>query len=62
MNWQLVIVIVLVSAASLYLARGAWRLWRGAAKGCGGSCKCDKPSLEEPRLIPVESVVLRRRR
>jgi hypothetical protein len=59
MNWQLIVVISLVSAAGYYLAHSAWRSWRGAGKGCGGHCKCDKPKEEGPRLISVESLVLR---
>lgn len=61
MNWQMAIVTMLVSAAGFYLAQSAWRMWRGTRKGCGGSCKCEKPGEEGPPLIPVESVVLRSR-
>ena len=61
MNWQSIVVAVLVSAAGFYLARSAWQSWRGASNGCGGSCKCDKPREIGPRLIPVESVALRSR-
>jgi hypothetical protein len=59
MNWQLIVVMLLVSAAGLYLANSAWQLWYGTSKGCGGGCKCDKPKEEGLRLIPVESIQMR---
>ncbi len=63
MDWQLVVVFVLVLSASLYLSRQTLRAWRGKAAGCG-SCKCSgitaANSSGARTLIPVEQVKLRR--
>ena len=39
MDWQLLVVVVLVLLALLYLGRQTLRTWRGKGAGCGG-CKC----------------------
>ena len=47
---QLILVGVLVAAATTYIVRGAWKTWFGkSAKGCGSGCgKCAAPT-EEPK-------------
>jgi FeoB-associated Cys-rich membrane protein len=67
MTWQLPLVLLIVAAASAYLARRAWRTWFGAkTRGCGGGCGCanaagsPNPNAPAP-LIPVDQLVLRRR-
>jgi hypothetical protein len=64
MDWQLLVVVVLVLLALLYLGRQTLRTWRGKGAGCGG-CKC--PSAANIRnaagaetLIPSDQVRLRR--
>lgn len=63
MDWQLLLVVLLVMLALLYLGRQTLRAWRGQSAGCGG-CKHSgtsrKPSAAET-LIPIEQVRLRRR-
>ena len=51
MSWQLLIVLVLVAASGVSVARRVWGLWRGVQGGdpvspCGtcGSCDAAKPS------------------
>jgi hypothetical protein len=39
MNWQLLIVLMLIAAAALYLGRVSWRMWRGRGQ-CAGGCDC----------------------
>jgi hypothetical protein len=63
MDWQLLLVAVVVALALLYLGRQTLRAWRGQGAGCG-SCKCRSaaktPNTAET-LIPLEQVRLRRR-
>jgi hypothetical protein len=63
MDWQLLLVVVLVMLALLYLGRQTLRTWRGKTAGCGG-CKCSsttsKPNSAET-LIALDQVRLRRR-
>jgi hypothetical protein len=64
MDWQLVLVILLVMLALVYLCRRTLRTWLGKGAGCG-SCKC--PGSEKTAdaasqtLIPLDQVRLRRR-
>lgn len=65
MDWQLLLVVVLVSLASLYLGRRTLRTWRGKGAGCGG-CKCPgstkmSPSTGAQTWIPLDELRLRRR-
>ncbi len=63
MDWQLLLVGVLVMLAFLYLGRRTLRSWRGKGAGCG-DCKCPsaaKTSNAAETLIPLEQVRLRRR-
>lgn len=64
MDWQLLLVVVLVLLALLYLGRQTLRTWRGKSAGCGG-CKCpstaNAPNSTAETLIPLEHVKLRRR-
>ena len=66
MDWQLVIVALMVLVAALYLGRRSWRTWRVSKSGCAGSCGCAskaKPaeSNGQATLIPSEQLTLRRR-
>ncbi len=66
MDWQLLIVGMLVLLSLAYLGRQTLRAWRGQRAGCGG-CKCPgtaktpdaAPSADV--LIPIEQIGLRRR-
>ena len=65
MDWQLLLVGVLVVLALAYLGRQTLHAWRGKASGCG-SCKCGPSKSADAAaigdtLIPVEQVTLRRR-
>ncbi len=65
MDWQLLLVIVLVVLALLYLGRQTLRTWRGKGTGCGG-CKCPSTTkmpntASTETLIPLEQVRLRKR-
>jgi len=63
MDWQLLLVIVLVVLALLYLGQQALRTWRGQSAGCG-NCKCSSPTKTPnaaETLIPSEQLRLRRR-
>jgi hypothetical protein len=65
MDWQLLIVLVVVSVAGAYVARATWRTWRGAKSGCGGGCACPGGKAASPagdargNLISPEQVTLR---
>lgn len=59
MDWQLWLVMGIVAAAGVYLARQTWRLWTARKGGCGG-CGCAKsPPSNAPTLI--EQLTLRRK-
>jgi hypothetical protein len=63
-DWQLLIVGVIVAGAAGYLARQTWRTWSGKKSGCGGcSCKSTTASAsqEQTPLIPAEQLTWRRR-
>jgi hypothetical protein len=62
MNWQLVLVVLFVAAASAYLLRQVWRSLRGGKSACGGGCGCAsaKPAPGES-LISSEQLTIRLR-
>jgi hypothetical protein len=66
-DWQLILVITIVGAAAVYLARSTWRSWRASKSGCGGGCGCatkaaDKPGLNgKTTLISSEQLTARLR-
>lgn len=65
MDWQLLLVIVLVVLALLYLGRQTLRTWRGKGAGCG-VCKCPSTAktpnaAATETLIPIDQVRLRKR-
>jgi hypothetical protein len=66
MDWQLLVVGVVLLLALAYLGRRTLRAWRGAGAGCG-ECKCSSAAARPDRngtpetLIPVEQLRLRRR-
>jgi len=39
-DWQLILVGLLISLAFLYLSRESWRSWAGRKSGCAGGCHC----------------------
>jgi hypothetical protein len=59
MDWQLPVVLVVVTAAACYLAA---RVWRGLRRktGCGGSCGCAGKPRPPVTIVPVEQLTLRR--
>jgi hypothetical protein len=65
MDWQLLLVVVLVILALLYLGRQTLRTWRGKGTGCSG-CKCSgtvsTSNSTTETLIPIEQLRLRQRR
>lgn len=65
MDWQLLLVAVLVLLALWYLGRRTLRTWRGKGAGCGGCTRpsaAKTPNVSAPEtLIPIEQVRLRRR-
>ncbi|HVS38540.1 MAG TPA: FeoB-associated Cys-rich membrane protein [Gemmataceae bacterium] len=66
MLWQLLIVGLIVVAASAYLGWRAWRTWGRKASGCGGcgsGCKGESPdaAARSERLIPADQLTVRRR-
>jgi hypothetical protein len=65
MEWQLLLVGVLVALALIYLGRQTLRTWRGQGTGCG-ACKCAPTSKTSNAkaahtLIPSDQLKLRRR-
>lgn len=65
MEWQLLLVGVLVVLSLAYLGRRTLRTWRGQGAGCG-ACKCAPTSkttaaAAADTLIPSEQLQLRRR-
>jgi hypothetical protein len=65
MDWQLLIVGVLLVLALLYLGRRSLLTWRGKGAGCGG-CKCSATAKSAnasaaETLIPSEQIRLRQR-
>ena len=66
MDWQLLLVGVLVLLSLIYLGRQTLRTWRGQRAGCG-NCKCpgstkrSDPAEVASTLIPLDQVRLRRR-
>jgi len=66
MNWQLMVVAVLLVLATGYLAYRSWRTWFGKGKvGCGGSCGCGKretaPARQGATLISEDQLLSRLR-
>jgi|GEM_PF-2390552 ABC-type uncharacterized transport system YnjBCD permease subunit len=65
MDWQLLLVALLVMLALLYLGRQMLRTWRGLGTDCGG---CKRPSTAKipnaattETFIPIDQVCLRQR-
>jgi FeoB-associated Cys-rich membrane protein len=65
MNWQLIVVSIIVLAAGGYLVRQSWRTWSGRKAGCGSGCGCGSKAADQVNgsavLIPSEQITLRRR-
>jgi attachment p12 family protein len=51
MDWQIIVVLIIVAACALYLGRTWYRTWSGKASACGGcpSCEGDAPSGSNTR-------------
>jgi hypothetical protein len=66
MNWQLPIVLLIVSVAAIYLCRSTWLSLVGRKSGCGGGCSCSasQPTRQDANgqapLIPANQLTLRR--
>lgn len=67
MDWQLIVVGLIVAASCLYLVRQTWRSWTGRKAGCTG-CSCKHAAPAGPTegqgavtLIPPDQLTLRRR-
>jgi hypothetical protein len=65
-DWQLILVGLIVAVAMAFLAKSAWQTLRGKARGCGGKCACPRRGAaaqpaESDRLIPSHQLILRRR-
>jgi len=67
MNWQTVLVVLLVAGAAVYVARRMWRTWMSAKDGCAGSCGCSSAAKQAAGtgapavFLPAEQLTLRRR-
>jgi hypothetical protein len=62
MEWQGIIVGLLIALACAYLARRGWRAWQASQRGCGGGCGCASSNTESqaaPTLIPSDQLRLR---
>ena len=69
MDWQLVVVGLIVAASCWYLVRQTWRSWSGKKSGCAG-CSCKNPASSAGQaegqgtavtFIPSDQLALRRR-
>jgi hypothetical protein len=66
LDWQLALVLLIVAGAVAYLARQAWRSWRGRGSGCGSGCgTCKTPAAPashgQVTIIPADQLTLRRK-
>jgi hypothetical protein len=68
MDWQLIVVGLIVAASCMYLVRQTWRSWTGRKSGCAGcSCKSTASPAGQSEgqaaitLIPADQLTLRRR-
>jgi len=62
MNAQMLAVLLIVSAAVVYLARQTWRTWAGHGRGCGKGCCGTAANKPQPTaFIPSEHLTLRMR-
>jgi len=65
MNWEAILTVVILVAASLWAGRRLWRAWRpapvtGKASGCGGGCDgCAVGESAPEQLHDLSSPVLR---
>ncbi|HXG08345.1 MAG TPA: FeoB-associated Cys-rich membrane protein [Gemmataceae bacterium] len=62
MDWQQLLVGLIVTAAACYLGRQAWHAWRDRGAGCGGGCgkTCTSDAANgQAALIPPEQLTLR---
>jgi hypothetical protein len=64
MDGQLIVVVLLIIAASAFLAFQTWRGWvrgKSTCGGCGGGCKSTQVSKDNGVFIPASQLILRRR-
>ncbi|HYV37797.1 MAG TPA: hypothetical protein VE988_19080 [Gemmataceae bacterium] len=63
LDWQLLLVALIITAAATYVVRAGWRVLRGGKGGCAtGSCGCaGKSASSGQRPIPLQQLTLRRR-
>jgi hypothetical protein len=64
MDWQLVVVSLVVTVAAFYLGRQTWRMWsarQGGCRGCGCGSRKGSEAQEGVTVIPSEQLTVRRR-
>jgi hypothetical protein len=64
MDGQLIVVLLLIIAASAFLAFQTWRGWakgKSSCGGCGSGCKTTPVSKDNNVFIPASQLLLRRR-
>jgi len=60
-NWQLIIVGVIVTGAATYLVWRAARTWRAGKPGCGGSCGCAGSSeYQSAAFVSSDEITVRK--
>lgn len=67
MDWQLLVVALLLVLAAGFVAQRTWRTWFAKpGAGCGGGCGCSKPrtnpELPEEQLISEDQLLSRLRK
>jgi len=50
-EWQLILVALVIAGAVGYVARATWRTWRAGRTGCGGGCGCSAKGPATTSLI-----------
>jgi hypothetical protein len=66
-DWQVLTVWLLGTAAAAYLSYLMWRSWRKSQSGCGGSCGCSAQALAQSKsdghaaLVRAEELTARLR-
>jgi hypothetical protein len=53
MDWQALVVGVLIAVAVVYLGRQTWRTWFAPSGGCGGGCSCPGKKAEAKTAVPT---------
>ncbi len=61
MEWQLILVALVIAGAIGYLARATWRTWRASRTGCGRGCGCSTKAPATTSLINTADLTARLR-